>query len=192
MSETVPRWRTLLASAIVAALAVGLALQVSSVSAPPDSNPSAVTVSAAQGADPVAPTTLGGPSTTTTTTLVSGTAGPDVGEQIRAILVDALAGWGTFAVTGDLDDVAAFFHPDGPQWQVLLAEAETFVAAGGDAFIVTGDERSLVFNADSAVIRTDVTFARASQDAAVFAWNIELRPDAAGEWRIWSVEDLTP
>lgn len=191
MSNPVPRWRTLLASAIVAALAVGLALQVSSASAPPDSNPSAVTVSAAQGADPVAPTTLGGPSTTTMM-LVSGSIGPAVGAQIRASVADALAGWGTFAVTGDLDDVAAFFHPDGPQWQVLLAEAETFVAAGGDAFIVTGDERSLVFNADSAVIRTDVTFARASQDAAVFAWNIELRPDAAGEWRIWSVEDLTP
>ena len=151
-----------------------------------------MTVTAPQeDADPAVPTTLGGPSTTATT-LAGGTVAPDVGERIRATVTDALAAWGTFAVTGDLNDVGAFFHPDGPQWQVLVAEAETFVPAGGEALAVTGDERSLVYGPDSATVRTDVTFARSGEVPAVFDWNIELRPGPDNAWLIWSVEDLAP
>ena len=104
-------------------------------------------------------------------------------EDVRA----ALAAWGEFGVTGDIDTVAASFDPDGPQYAQLLAEAETMEPTGGPPLriAVTGPQ---VVSLDDGVAVVEGSVSVAGGTAAPQRWQIEMRREAPdGRWRLWTV-----
>ena len=197
MSEPVGRPRMAVAIGIVVALAGGLVWQSigpqpgdgSTASAP------ALVVQSTVTTLPGPPSTLS-PTTTVPAPTTSSASVPssvipleNPDDEMRQSIEQALTAWGAFAGSGDLDSMVPFFFEDGPQWESLVAEADSFV--GGEPLEVTGDERSLTFNDASGVYRATVTFAGPGVEPVVVNWAIELRRDADGSWKIWSVLDDT-
>jgi len=173
MTGEVATWRMVVAAAVVAGLAVSLGV----VALPGEQNPAPDEIPGA-GA-----TTLSSIAPRSVTTVVSEVT---VGDAVRVVVSEALTAWGQFAGSGDLADVEGFFDPHGPQWSVFEEEAGSV----GAPFAVEFDEESLISDGGSAVLRAAVRLVADGGDRLVVEWEIELRPDQDGRWRIWSVRDL--
>jgi hypothetical protein len=105
---------------------------------------------------------------------------------------DALSAWGRFAVSGDLDRLDGFFHPDGPQWRQLAAEAETLADGppGPPPYAVTIRRPVMVeWGRDRAVVRARVTFARRGETPQRNRWDLVMVPGDDGDWLLWTVVD---
>jgi hypothetical protein len=105
---------------------------------------------------------------------------------------DALAAWGRFAVSGELDRLEGFFHPDGPQWRQLAAEAETLAdePPGPPRYKVTLRQPRIVERGrDRALVRGRVTFARRGETTQRYRWDLVMVPGGDGGWLLWTVVD---
>ena len=176
MTDQVATWRMVVAGAIVAGLGLGLgAVALSSEAAPRHVGPPSLVA--------ILPsTTPPAPSVTVAATTPSA---EDVADGVRSAVAAALEAWGTFAGSGDLNDIDPFFDHAGPQWVVLEREAGT-VGVPFEASLV---ERSLELSERTAVITGTVTFV-AGDETRLADWQIELRSDAQGRWLIWSVREF--
>ena len=103
----------------------------------------------------------------------------------------ALAGWGRFAATGDVDAIAQTFDPSGPQYRVLVAEAKDLAARpAGTLYEVTMEHPSAVSTTtDEAVVSADVRWRRPGAPDQAYRWSLVLRRDDADAWRLWTVVD---
>jgi len=106
----------------------------------------------------------------------------------------ALADWGRFAVSGDLDAISASsasFDPAGPQYQLLTIEAGALSASGrGDppyAFTVEVVEVR-AGEGEEQVVRAEVTMSRPGESIRRFNWDLVMR-QVAGRWLLWTVEE---
>lgn len=118
-------------------------------------------------------------------------AGP-TDQQLVAAATAAVGAWGDFATTGDLAAVAGTFVVDGPQHRQLAQEAPARQAAQGGApyrFVVSGatvlDQRP---DGDR-VVRADLELVRDGSPVQRYRWDLRLRADPAGAWRIWTVSE---
>lgn len=189
MSEPVPRWRMILAGAIVGLLAGALVVQTNRTA----TTATPTTAASTSSTDPTlaaTTTTVSVPVTTTslaadetTTTLAADAV--DRSADVRRALQESLDAWGRFGASGDLTDVSGFFWEDSPQWERFELEAAQ-PAPGGEPFNVTYDEKSLVHDETEASIQVTVTFQRGAEAGAQADWVIVMRADD-NRWLIWSV-----
>jgi hypothetical protein len=139
------------------------------------------------------PTTTQPPPTTAVpeTTIAEVTTTSVVVSPIEAAR-DALSAWGRFAVSGDLDRLDGFFHPDGPQWRQLAAEAETLAdePPGPPRYTVTLRQPRIVERGrDRAVVRGRVTFARRGETTQRYRWDLVMVPGDEGDWLLWTAAE---
>jgi hypothetical protein len=167
-SGRAPRWGRPLAIAIVAALTLIVlvrAVDPGRMSRRPASPPAAVTSSTAAVAsqDP----------------------------RIKAAGA-ALAAWGTFAVSGQLDDLGEHFDPEGPQYRQLVADAHALRDPTSlTAYDVTLNDSHLRQVDDGRVLVDGVvTWTRPGEAEQRYAWELELRYEDGSSWRLWTVRDL--
>ena len=147
--------------------------------------------------DPTTPTAA--PPTTesiTTSPPIVGTVPPPPTDVTLAGVLPAVerafAAWGEFAVTGDLDLVESTFDWDGPQYTQLRGEAPALSAEplGPPPYVFTViDPRLRRPDPDRAVVVGDVTLDRPGEPTQTFRWRIVMRW-AAGEWLLWTVDDI--
>lgn len=120
---------------------------------------------------------------------VSSGSVPDA-DRVLAHTDEALAAWGLFAATGELDDVEATFA-GGPQLEQLRSEAPDRVASGPGlpAFdFAMSDSEVVNVDGNVASVRTAVTMARRGADTAEFFWQIDLRWDEdRSRWMLYTV-----
>ncbi len=181
MTEPVAPWRLGVASAIVGLLGIGLAAAAwTSQPLSIDETPASVT-----GADATSGTTASSSSTVAPLVTVSSSGTND--DEVRRTVHGALAAWGEFAASGDLQDVEAFFDPGGPQWASLSTEAGSV----GAAFTAEIVQRSLHPDAGSMVFVGDIMLA-SNGETRVISWTIKLRRAPDGHWRIWSISETAP
>ena len=176
MTDPVATWRMVVAGAIVAGLGLGLGAVALSSELPPRVGPTSKLV------DVPPPTTSGATSSTAVPTT---SPTEDVADEVRSAVAAALLAWGSFAGSGDLEDVDPFFDHVGPQWAVLEGEA----GSPGVPFKAELVEHSLEPTDRTAVVTGTVTFV-AGDESQSADWQIELRSDAQGRWLIWSVREF--
>jgi hypothetical protein len=125
-----------------------------------------------------------GRSSTTTTT-------PE--QRVIADGEDALADWGRFAVTNDLRAVKDSFWVNGPQYKLLVKEAQTRQgkAPGPPPYQMTlSGVEVLAPSEDQRVLRGRVQMTRPDEEVQTFDWDIWLKadPEMGGRWRLWTVQ----
>jgi hypothetical protein len=127
---------------------------------------------------------------TTASAVTSSVAGES---RVLSDAAEALAAWGVFAATGDLDPVFASFA-EGPQLDQLLAEApdRRISGPGLPAFEFEMSNTSIMaVTDDAATVQSSIEMTRPGIDPAQFRWEIELRWDPEDErWRLYTVSTI--
>ena len=93
-------------------------------------------------------------------------------------------------MSGDIDDLDGYFHPDGPQWEQMAEEAETLAAdpLGPPAYTVTLRQARVAESGPNGdVVRGWVTFVRRGEPNQGYRWDLVMVPDDEGEWLLWTV-----
>jgi hypothetical protein len=104
----------------------------------------------------------------------------------------ALADWGRFGVSGDLNQVKTSFWPDGPQYQQLVRESPRLKQhpIGQPPYQFTLEDPVTILQAGKdRLVRGVVRSTRQGTPSRSFRWDIYMRqdPSAAGRWRVWTV-----
>lgn len=175
----------LAAGVMVAALAAGAAYAGSRTTpAPVPTSPPGLVPSSSSAPGTVAPTSS--PSTVPSSV-------PDISDDPVDVAAEGLQAWGRFAVSGDLETLAAWFSTRGPQWARFEQEAPALLAdpLGDPPYRVVFDPLETVTHAGRARVVAEVTFVRTGEPSQAFDWEILLRRED-GRWRIWTVEERQP
>jgi hypothetical protein len=106
----------------------------------------------------------------------------------------ALADWGEFAVTNNLDTVKDTFWANGPQYKLLAKEAKERKGQplGPPPYTMTlSGVQVLKPRDDQRVLRGRVQVTRPGERPQSFNWDVWLQVDqaAGGRWRLWTVRD---
>lgn len=164
-------WRLLVGAGI--ALAIGIALFVQFPYAG-----SAATQASSSAGSSGKPPSVARPATPTEVPVV---------EAAR----EALAAWGRFAISGDLDEVSPYFAHEGPQYLRLESEAPRLAAnpLGLPAYSFEFPTPTvLTLSADRTIVRGVITFTRAGEAARTFHWDLKMQwSDANKRWLLWTV-----
>ena len=192
-------WRLVVASVFVLALAGAVAAVVMmgdgdaavAVGTVPTAPPPPTTTTALP-ATAAAPTTVPVPVVTTTPLELPP---PEIvlDREIFAAAQRALAAWGEFAVTGDLDVVADTFDPDGPQYEQLVGEASSLAAnpLGPPPYVFAMGTPEIDRPRPRRLILTGpVVLSRPGEPDQLFTWRLHLRWSGT-EWLVWTVDDVT-
>ena len=124
----------------------------------------------------------GGAETTTTT--------PD--QRVVADGEKALADWGHFAVSNNLNDIKDSFWANGPQYKQLAKEAKARKPIEGPPYTMTMSGVEVIpARDDQRVLRGKVQMTRPGEKPQNFNWDVwlQLDPEAEGRWRLWTVRD---
>lgn len=165
----------------------------------------AVSVGGAGSAEQVAPPSTAGPRpstevsptisiggiTVTTADGSSSTPTPVTGQgDVVSVVEEAMAAWGRFAVSGDLDEVEPFFVVDGPQYRLFVEESATLAAAapGPPPYRVLVETFEVLKDAGEERVTARVRFVRTGEPSQSFRWVIVVRR-VGGEWKVWTVEE---
>jgi hypothetical protein len=113
-------------------------------------------------------------------------------DKLLADSRQALADWGRFGVSGDLDMVKSSFWPEGPQYKQLVRESPRLKQRpiGPPAYQFTLEEPVTVLQAGKdRLVRGVVKSSRQGLPSRSFHWDIYMRqdPSAGGRWRVWTV-----
>jgi hypothetical protein len=100
--------------------------------------------------------------------------------EIEAAMA-AVEAWGTFAATGDIESVSAWFADDGPQFLQLQSEVGSIVPGGVYDFALT--EAEVV---EPGLVRGSVSVTIASGHTQTYRWDIELIQQH-DRWKVWTV-----
>lgn len=166
----------------------------------------AVSVGGAGGSGQVAPPSTAGPrpstevsptisiggTTVTTVDGTSSTSTPVTGQgDVLSVVEEAMAAWGRFAVSGDLDEVEPFFAVDGPQYRLFVEESATLAAAppGPPPYRVVVEIADVMRDAAETQVEARVRFVRTGEPSQSFRWIIVVR-GVGGEWKVWTVEEV--
>ena len=125
---------------------------------------------------------------------------PDVREEVegegsaevRAVMAAARAAveaWGTFATSGELEGLDAYFDPAGPQYEHLAGEVDERIADPATYELVLTPLDVRVSGAGWLVDGT-VRMRRNGQPAGEWQWRLELRQHPAHGWRVWTVTEV--
>jgi hypothetical protein len=105
----------------------------------------------------------------------------------------ALADWGEFAVTNDLDTVKDTFWADGPQYKQLEREAkQRKEPIGPPPYKMTMTGVQVLKPRDNQrVLRGRVQMTRPGERPQSFNWDVWMQLDQAdgGHWRLWTVRN---
>ena len=106
----------------------------------------------------------------------------------------ALADWGVFAVSNDLNDVKDSFWANGPQYRQLAKEAKERRGrkiAGPPYTMTMTDVQVIKARDDQRVLRGQVRMTRSGEKPQTFRWDVWLQADpaAGGRWRLWTVRN---
>jgi hypothetical protein len=137
----------------------------------------------------VTPTITIGSTTVTTPAAATSTSAPVTGERdVLSVVEEAMAAWGRFAVSGDLDEVEPFFAVDGPQYRLFVEEAVALAVAppGPPPYRVSVETSDLVGDAAEARVEARVRFIRTGEPSQSFRWVIVVRR-VGDDWKVWSV-----
>jgi hypothetical protein len=104
----------------------------------------------------------------------------------------ALADWGRFGVSGDLNQVKSSFWPDGPQYKQLVRESPRLKQhpIGPPAYQFALEDPVAILQAGKdRLVRGVVKSTRQGTPSRSFRWDIYMRqdPSAGGRWRVWTV-----
>jgi hypothetical protein len=104
----------------------------------------------------------------------------------------ALADWGRFGVSGDLNQVKSSFWPDGPQYKQLVRESLRLKQRpiGPPAYQFALEDPVTILQAGKdRLVRGVVKSTRQGTPSRSFRWDIYMRqdPGAGGRWRVWTV-----
>jgi hypothetical protein len=164
-------WRLLAGAGI--ALAIGIALFARFLHTGP-----AATQASSSAGNSVKPPPVARPATPTQVPVV-------------AAAREALAAWGRFAISGDLDEVNPYFAHGGPQYLRLESEAPRLAAnpLGPPAYSFEFPSPTvLTVSADRTIVRGVITFARAGEAARTFRWDLKMEwSEAKQRWLLWTV-----
>lgn len=128
--------------------------------------------------------------TTVTTALDAQTA--QLPADVKAGIDAALAGWGKFAVNGNLDEVRPFFVTTGSQFQRFESESRSLRdnPPGGTPLIMkTSNEQAQRAGSDW-IVTSDVLVSRAGEQDQQFKW--EMRVSKVNDaWQISSIRQIS-
>ena len=102
----------------------------------------------------------------------------------------ALWAWGRFAVSGDVAELTDNFHPDGPQYELLVEEASRLAdrRLGNPPyqFLIVNPE--IIIRHNEQIVRANVEMSRRGEATQRFHWDVVMRwvDDA---WMLWTVEE---
>ena len=113
-------------------------------------------------------------------------------DKLLADSRQALADWGRFGASGDLNLVKLSFWPDGPQYKQLVRESPRIKQRpiGPPPYQFTLEDPVTVLQAGKdRLVRGVVTTSRQGVPSRTFHWDIYMRqdPSAGGRWRVWTV-----
>lgn len=110
---------------------------------------------------------------------------------MRAAVTGAMAAWGRFAVTGDLEEVSPWFAPDGPQYRQFEEEAEMLSSApiGPPPYTVLVEDLHVEEWDGGARAEGGFVFVRTGEPSQSFHWVIELTR-RGGRWQVWTVTTI--
>lgn len=122
--------------------------------------------------------------TSSTSTSVTGEG------DVTSVIEKAMAAWGRFAVSGDLDEVEPFFVVDGPQYLLFVEEAVALAATppGPPPYRVLVEIADVMRDAAETQVEAGVRFVRTGEPSQSFRWVIVVRR-VRGEWKVWTVEE---
>jgi hypothetical protein len=177
-NANLPGWRVAAAFAVVLALAAALVLVARPRDEAPAQDPSAVGTPAGSAIrDAAAPAVS--------------PASPPIEGEVVADLRAALAAWGEFAATGDLDIVDPHFWLTGPQREQLGREAPAILddPPGPPPYeFVLSDPAVEAVSNDVVDVAGIVTVSRPGVDSTTYEWRLEMRRDPeSGRWLLWTV-----
>ncbi len=111
--------------------------------------------------------------------------------DVRAAVTGAMAAWGRFAVTGDLEEVSSWFAPDGPQYRQFEEEAERLESApiGPPPYTVLVEDLDVEEWDGGARAEGGFVFVRTGEPSQSFHWVIELTR-RGGRWQVWTVTTI--
>lgn len=121
----------------------------------------------------------------------SSTSMPVTGERgVLWVVEEAMAAWGRFAVSGDLEEVEPFFVVDGPQYRQFVEEAAALAVAppGPPPYRVLVETSNVVRDAAEAQVEAGVRFVRTGEPSQSFRWVVVLRI-VGDDWKVWTVEE---
>jgi hypothetical protein len=104
----------------------------------------------------------------------------DRGGEVEAATA-ALAAWGVFAGSGDLEVVTAHFAQAGPQYAQFVDEAPAIEAGLPYSFVIGSAE---VISRGQ--VRASVIVARPGEPTQRYRWDIDL-VNESGKWMVWTV-----
>jgi hypothetical protein len=179
------RWRLALSVALVAVLAAALLAALWSSARPGGDQHPAPTTAAPGGPAPATsrpPGSTAGKAATTTPTTTS----HDHAALLEAARA-ALQAWGRFAGSGDLGLVRPYFWANGPQYQQFQQEAPTLRAAPGRPYSYALRAPVVQAAGRQPVVRGSVVISRLGEQSKTVRWDLHLRRDPTGRWRVWTV-----
>ena len=182
----VARWRrhAVGAGVVVLALLTGVALTGRSVREEAGETSPFVAASPAPAAVP-----------TTGTPATSATPSSHADTDPRIVAAEAaLDAWGRFGVTGDLALLEGLFDPAGPQYALFVGEAPSLAAAppGPPPYTFELSDPVVGETGGEPLVRGAVRVSRPGEAEQRFDWELILREDTEGGWRVWTVRDLRP
>ena len=115
---------------------------------------------------------------------------PDADADITQAVHEALEAWARFALSGDLQELAGHFHPDGPQYAQLRTEASGMHHLGDadspyrfDIHRVTVQSRTR----SHATALVDTSLSRQGEATRRYQWLIKVRLYGDDGWVVWTV-----
>lgn len=134
--------------------------------------------------------TVGVVSVTTGDPTGSSSSAPTGDGDVPRVVEEALAAWGRFAVSGDLDEVEPFFVVDGPQYRLFVEEAVTLAGSppGPPPYRVLVEIFDVVRDVAEVRVEARVRFVRTGEPSQSFRWVIVVRR-IGHDWKVWTVEE---
>jgi hypothetical protein len=119
----------------------------------------------------------------------SGAAAPASSDAVAATGA-ALEAWGRFTATGDLAEVAPYFHSGGPQFLRFQDDAAGIAARRRPpaSFAVSSLENGPGGNRQQVVTGT-IVVTRAGEGEKQVDWEFLLFRDPESGWQVWTVKD---
>jgi len=166
----------------------------------------AVAVAATSSSPPSVTAEAAPPSTSTTSHPVSSTdvvtvsePVPVVDTEVRSgegsvedVVAAAMAAWGRFAVSGDLEEVGGWFAEGGPQYRQFEEEAEELISdpIGAPPYSVVVEDLLVERSEGEARVRGRFVFVRTGEASLSYTWVVILTRQS-GRWVVWTVIDDT-
>lgn len=170
---------------VLGALVGAVAVAATSPSTSPDRTVGTTPPTSATTSAPVASTN---PVAVAAPVPVAGTEVRSAGGSVEESVDAAMAAWGRFAVSGDLQELGGWFAVDGPQYRQFEGEAKQLASdpIGPPAYSVVVEDLRVERSEGEARAGGRFVFVRTGEASRSYSWVVVLTR-GGGRWVVWTV-----